>query len=112
MAAEAWGGILQIAPHPRRGGRYLSDVKPPKMPAFTGLPRQSVVECTMAWIGRYSRLSQDYKCHPESPEALIYSEMSRLMLRRLARQAHTACSAPNGRASHGLHELSKQPLVL
>jgi Transposase DDE domain len=42
------------------------------MPAFTVLPRRWVVERTIAWIGRYRRLSKDYEYLPESSEAMIY----------------------------------------
>ena len=46
-----------------------------------------VIERTLAWIGRYRRLSKEYEYLPESSEAMIYVAMSRLMRRRLARQA-------------------------
>jgi putative transposase len=45
------------------------------------------VERTIAWMGRYSRLSKEYDCLPESSEVMIDLAMSRLMLRRLAREA-------------------------
>jgi hypothetical protein len=36
------------------------------------LPRRWVVERTIAWIGRYRRLSKDYEYLPESSETMIY----------------------------------------
>jgi hypothetical protein len=48
------------------------------------------VERTIAWIGRYRRLSKEYEYLPESSETLIYLAMSRLMLRWLV------CQAPYG----------------
>lgn len=60
------------------------------MPAFTVLPRRWVVERTIAWMGRYRRLSQDDAYLLESSETMIYVGMTRLMLRRLA------CQAPSG----------------
>src|ERR687893_1332425 len=84
---EACGWTLEIVERPRRWGWYPSDVEPPPMPAFTVLPRRWVVERTFAWIGRYRRLSKEYEYLPESSETMVYLAMSRLMLRRLARQA-------------------------
>ena len=46
-----------------------------------------VIERTIAWVGRYRRLSQGYEDLPASRETTMYLAMSRLMLRRLARQA-------------------------
>lgn len=51
---------------------------------FKILPRRWVVERTFAWFNHYRRLSKDYEKLPEVSEALIYSVMCRLMLRRLA----------------------------
>ncbi len=39
---------------------------------------------TIAWIGRYRRMSKDYEYLPASGESMIYLAMIRLMLRRLA----------------------------
>ena len=52
---------------------------------FEVLPRRWVVERTFAWLGRCRRLSKDYEEQPETTEAWIYSAMTRLMLKRLAR---------------------------
>jgi putative transposase len=60
---------------------------PPTRTGFRGvLPRRWVVERTFAWLGQSRRLSKDYERLPASSESLIYDAMSRLMLRRLARQ--------------------------
>jgi hypothetical protein len=48
------------------------------------LPRRWVVERTIAWVGRYRRLSKDYEYLTKSSETMVYLAMSRLMLRRLA----------------------------
>lgn len=52
---------------------------------FVVLPRRWVVERTFAWLGRCRRLSKDYEELPETTEAWIYSAMTGLMLKRLAR---------------------------
>jgi len=73
------------------------------MPAFTVLPRRWVVERTIAWIGRYRRLSKDYEyLVPENSETIIYVAMSRLMLRRLARQAPYSVPSPQRQGLRGL----------
>ena len=51
---------------------------------FKIMPRRWVVERTFAWCNQYRRLSKDYEKLPEVSEALIYSVMCCLMLRRLA----------------------------
>src|SRR5260221_3642828 len=53
---------------------------------FEHLPRRWVVERTIAWIGRYRRLSKDYEYLMSSSEAMVYLTMLRLMLTRLAKQ--------------------------
>ena len=52
---------------------------------FQVLPRRWVVERTFAWLGRQRRLSKDYEGLPETGEAWIFTAMTGLMLRRLAR---------------------------
>ena len=53
---------------------------------FVVLPRRWVVERTFAWITQCRRLGKDYEILPESSQALIYSAMIRLMIRRLAKK--------------------------
>lgn len=50
---------------------------------FKVLPRRWVVERTLAWLGRYRRLSKDYEKLCETTETWIYAAMTRLMLKRL-----------------------------
>ena len=61
---------------------------------FKLLPRRWVVERTFGWLGRYRRLSKDYERLPESSEAMVYWAMTRLMIRRLARQQCRPCALP------------------
>jgi putative transposase len=96
------GWPLEIVERPRRWGWYPSDVEPPPVPAFTVLPRRWVVERTIAWVGRYRRLSKEYEYLPESSEAMIYLAMSRLMRRRLARQAPYGVPSPQRQGLGGL----------
>jgi putative transposase len=49
------------------------------------LPRRWVVERTFAWLCQNRRFSRDYERLCTTSEAVIYAAMSRLMLRRLAR---------------------------
>lgn len=61
-------------------------VEPPTLPGgFDVLPRRWVVERTFSWVGKFRRLSKDYEASPVTSEALIYTAMSYLMLRCLAR---------------------------
>jgi putative transposase len=99
---EQCGWVLEIVQRPQRWGWYPIDVEPLAMPAFTVLPRRWVVERTIAWIGRYRRLSKDYEYHPESSETMVYLAMSRLMLRRLARQAPYGVPSPQRQGLRGL----------
>ena len=45
-----------------------------------------VIERTLAWIGRYRRMSKDYEYLTSSSEAMVYLTMLRLLLTRLAKQ--------------------------
>ena len=96
------GWTLDIVQRPSRWGWYPIDVEPPPMPAFTVLPRRWVVERTIAWIGRYRRLSKDYEYLLEHSETMVYLAMSRLMLRRLARQAPYGVPSPQRQGLRGL----------
>jgi putative transposase len=100
--AAHWGGSLEIVQRPRRWGRYPVDVEPPLRPALTVLPRWWVVERTIAWIGRDRRLSKDFEDLPESSATMIYLAMSRLLLRRLARQAPDGVPSPQRQGLRGL----------
>lgn len=84
-ASNDMGWSMDVVRKPSRWGWYPIDVEPPPMPAFTVLPRRWVVERTFAWLGLNRRLSRDCERVPETTEAWIYVAMSRLMLRRLAR---------------------------
>ena len=53
---------------------------------FQVQPKRWIVERTFAWLNRSRRFSKDYERLPETEEAWIYAAMTRLMLRRLARQ--------------------------
>ncbi|MCH8061129.1 MAG: transposase, partial [Chloroflexi bacterium] len=59
--------------------------RPAHQHTFQVLPRRWVVERTFAWLGRQRRLSKDYEALSETTEAWIYTAMTGLMLRRLAR---------------------------
>jgi transposase len=52
---------------------------------FQVLPRRWVVERTFAWICHNRRMSKDYERLCATSEAFIYTAMTRLMVRRLAR---------------------------
>lgn len=61
-------------------------VAAPGAPHGSGLgTRRWMVERTFAWLSQCRRLSKDYERLPATSETLIYTPMSRLMLRRLAR---------------------------
>jgi putative transposase len=100
--AEVCGWTLEIVKPPPRRVLVAADVEPTPRPAFTVLPRRWVVERTIAWIGRYRRLSKEYEYLPESSETMIYLAMSRLMLRRLAQQAPYGVPSPQRQGLSGL----------
>lgn len=59
--------------------------RPEDQKGFAVLPRRWVVERTLAWIGRYRRLSKDYKRQTAASEAFIHAAMTHPVVRRLAR---------------------------
>ena len=70
----------------RIGGWRLEVVpRPVQQHTFQVLPRRWVVERTLAWLGRQRKLSKDYEVLPETTETWVYTAMTGLMLRRLAR---------------------------
>jgi putative transposase len=99
---EACGWALESVERPRRWGWYPLDVEPPPMPAFTVVPRRWVGERTIAWMGRYRRLSKAYESLPESSEPMRDRARSRLMRRRLARQAPDGVPSPQRQGLRGL----------
>jgi putative transposase len=67
----------------RIGHWTLEIVKRNEQHLFEVLPHRWVVERTLAWLGRYRRLSKDYEYLPQSSESLIYVSMINLMIHRL-----------------------------
>ncbi len=80
---------------------------------FEVLPRRWVVERTFAWLGRRRRLSKDYEALPETTEAWVYTAMTGLMLRRLARPPPQLLKHPLRPLSHSysvIPDLIRNPL--
>ena len=59
--------------------KLSDDIKGFKVPSH-----RWVVERTFGWLGRYRRLSKNYKELTESSQALIYAAMIRIMIKRMA----------------------------
>ena len=71
----------------RRWVRVAAGEEPPSYPkGFIVLARRWVVERSFSWTGQNRRMSKDYERVPQTGEAFMYVAMSRLMVRRLARQ--------------------------
>jgi putative transposase len=58
--------------------------RPEGQKGFVPLPRRWVVERTLAWLGKYRRLSKDYEHTVSSSEAVVEIAAIHHMLRRLA----------------------------
>lgn len=58
--------------------------RPPNAKGFVVVPIRWVVERTLAWLGRYRRLSKDYERCTKSSEGTIYLASIATMLKRLA----------------------------
>lgn len=54
---------------------------------FVVLPRRWVVERTLAWLGRYRRLSKDYEHHPTCSESYVYIASIGLLINTLTNAA-------------------------
>ena len=77
-AAVAWAQ--------EHAGVVLEIVTPPKgTKGFQVVPRRWVVERSIAWMGRYRRLSKDYEAMTETSEGMIYAAFGGTMLRKLVR---------------------------
>jgi len=61
---------------------------------FVLLPRRWVAERTLAWLGRWRRLSRDYEHLPEVSEAMVTLAMIRLMLHRAIHPNRKRLPAP------------------
>jgi putative transposase len=71
----------------QEAGVGLEVVAPPNgTKGFQVLPRRWVVERSLAWMGRYRRLSKDYEAMTETSEAMIYAAFGGTMLRKLVRR--------------------------
>jgi putative transposase len=57
--------------------------KPSEQPGFVVVPRRWVVERTLAWLGRYRRLSKEYEHRPEYSESWVYIASIARMVRKL-----------------------------
>jgi putative transposase len=62
--------------------------KPSEQQGFVVVPRRWVVERTLAWLGRYRRLSKDYEHRPEYSESWVYIASIARMVRRLYPNEH------------------------
>ena len=84
-ADGAYGGkVVQWAKEV--GGWSLELVlRPRQLRTFQVLPRRWVVERTSGWLNLQRRLNKDYEALPGTTEAWVYTAMTGLMLRRLAR---------------------------
>jgi putative transposase len=65
------------------GGWVLEIVRRCELHHFEVLPHRWVVERTIAWLGRYRRLSKDYEALPATSEAFIRIAGINLLVHRL-----------------------------
>ena len=57
--------------------------KKPKQVGFVPVHKRWVVERTFAWLSRQRRLAKEYEFNIDHQKSMIYTSMSKLMLRRL-----------------------------
>ena len=86
------GDVFDLAPFRRE---VVS--RPPGAQGFVPLPQRWVVERTLAWLGRYRRLSKEYERRTDSSEAMLQLSMVHLMARRLGRVQSKATRAEHQR---------------
>ena len=87
-ADQAYGGDLAAwlwGLRPWRKVRLEIIKRPEGTKGFLLRPKRWMVERTLAWLGRYRRLSKDYEVLTQTSEAMIHTAMIHLMVRRLAR---------------------------
>ncbi len=60
--------------------------RPEDKKGWVKLPKRWVVERTLAWLGRYRRLSKDYEKLTETCAAMVQVSAIRQMVRRLRRE--------------------------
>ena len=65
------------------GGWVLEIVRRCELHRFEVLPHRWVVERTLAWLGRYRRLSKDYEALPATSETFIYIAAVNMLVHRL-----------------------------
>ena len=57
--------------------------KKPEQVGFIPIQKRWVVERTFAWLSRQRRLAKEYEFKIDHQKSMIYTAMSRIMLRRL-----------------------------
>jgi len=62
----------------------------PEQKGFVVQKGRWVVERTLAWLGRYRRLSKDYEQNPMMSESFCYIASIHLLLRRLTRLSRSS----------------------
>ena len=90
----SYGRILEIIKRPRKWFRCPQDVDQEKyieknklylLTGFQLLPKRWIVERTLAWFGRYRRLSKDYEYCCLTSEAFLFTAMMRNILKRMTK---------------------------
>ncbi|KIC73171.1 hypothetical protein DB42_CG00040 [Neochlamydia sp. EPS4] len=81
-----YGKEIEVVKRPPSRMRFYDEnwnaVYIPLQREFSILPKRWIVERTLAWINKCRRLSKDYEYLPTTSQAMIYTSMARLMLRR------------------------------
>lgn len=61
-------------------------IKRSDLKGFVVLPKRWIVERTLAWLSRCRRLTRDYERLEETVRSFIFLAMTRLMLKRIAKE--------------------------